>query len=275
MAKRVDRLPAYRNVVWCGHFCSMGEKMHRALWVALFFVAGVALLSTPLKADTLAPGGSGAPDSFVLGYSNCPPPTGGANCGPPRTVVSSTLPAGTSWGTAPFSGSAYEQVEKDPSNPFCAGCLDFLFQLSLNSNSNQNLTRVTETGFAGYMVDAGWDTVSLGSLVLCGIDDGGFCNSGALSTVPVSVDRSADGNTIGFNFSGLPPGQSTVDIVIMTNATSFTGPIATIYGSNGATGTIDIYGPSGPPVGTPEPSTALLIATALFALPGLRKKLGA
>ena len=251
--------------------------MPKTFCVVILFVVAVGLLAPSVEANTLSPGGSGPADPFVLGYSSCPGTTGGPPCGPSRTVLSSNLPAGTSWGVAPFSGSAYEQVESDPSNPFCAGCLDFLFQVSLNAGSNQNITRIVETGFSAYNVDVGYDTVSLGSLVLCGIDDGGFCNSGNPATVPATVDRSADGNTVGFNFPvGVSPGQNTVDIVIMTNATTFADPPATIYGANGAIGTIDIYGPSGAPVSTvPEPCTAVLMAAGLFALRTLRKKVAA
>lgn len=246
----------------------------RTLWVLVLLVFAVTLRSPSLKANTLPPGGSGPADAFTLGYSSCPGPTGGGPCGPSRTVLSSNLPSGTTWGVAPFSGNAYEQVESDPTNVFCSGCLDFLFQVSNNAGSAQNITRIVETGFSAYNVDVGYDSVSLGSLVLCGIDDGGFCNNGDPNTVPATVDRSLDGNTVGFNFPvGVGPGENTVDIVIETNATSFTGPVATIYGSKGGTGTIDIWGPAGPPVtSTPEPSTFLLLGTGLLGLMGVARK---
>jgi hypothetical protein len=249
--------------------------MLKARWMMVILVLGLALVVPSAKADALGPGGSGPADAFVLGYSSCPGVSGGGSCVQPRTVLSSNLPFGSTWGVAPFSGSAYEQVESDPTNVFCSGCLDFLFQVSNNVGSNQNITRVDETGFGGYLTDVGYDSVSLGSLVLCGIDDGGFCNNGDPATVPATVDRSLDGNTVGFNFPvGASPNENTVDIVIETNATSFADPVATIYGSNGGTGTIDIYGPSGPPVGgtpTPEPSTGLLLGAGLLGLLGLRK----
>ena len=179
-----------------------------------------------------------------------------------------------------FNGSSFEQVESDPANVFCPGCLDFLFQVQNNSNSNQSITRIEETGFVTtiggvtmtYQTDVGYDSQSLGSGILCGIDDGGFCNNGDPATVPVTVDRSLDGNVVGFNFPlGVIPGESTVDIVIETDAKSFIHPVATVFGSKGGTGTLDIYGPSGPPVGsaTPEPSMLLLFATGLLGLAGV------
>jgi len=247
--------------------------MLKARWMLVFLVLGLALIIPSAKADIIGASGSGPADAFVLGYSDCP--GSGPGCGQPRKVLTTNLPTGTTWGVAPFSGTAYEQVESDPTNVFCAGCLDFLFQVRNNFLSNQNITRVEETGFSAYQTDVGYDSLSLGSLVLCGIDDGGFCNNGDPATVPVTVDRSADGNVVGFNFPvGASPNESTVDIVIETNATTFADPLATVYGSKGGTGTITIYGPSGPPVGgtpAPEPSTGLLLGAGLLGLLGVRK----
>ena len=211
---------------------------------------GTALAAAPgAKANEILPGGAGTPDAFTLGYSYAPPN------GQPRAVVASKSGV---WGTAAFGGSFIEQVEADPANVFCAGCLDFLFQVTNNSSSTQNLIQVTESGFAGYHTDIGYDSLSLGSNVLCGIDDGGFCNNGDPNTAPVTVSRSSDGNVVTFNLPRVRPGENTVDLVIETDALSFVDPQGTFFGSSGGMGTALIFGPTGPSgihATLPEPSS--------------------
>lgn len=233
----------------------------------MFVVFGLSLIPDSAKADQIAPGGSGTPDVFSLGYSYLPP-TGQ----PVRTVLATQF---TAWppGSGSFTGQFYEQVESDPGNVFCSGCVDFIFQVLNNSSSTSTITRITESGFLNYQTDVGYDGLSVGGGVLCGPDDNGFCDSGSSSTIPSSVDRSADGDVVGFNLPGVLPTDSTVDLVIETNATSFADPLLTIYGSNSAQASFGVLGPSGPPVGTamPEPSTGLLLAIGLSGFLGLRK----
>ena len=236
--------------------------MREARWIPVLLVFGVALVAPSVKANSLGPGGLGPPDSFTLGYSY----------NPPNAQVRQILAnLSGSWGAAPFSGRFYEQVDSDPANPFCSGCVDFLFQVTNDGGSNQNISRIEETAFSAYQTDVGYDSLSLGSSTLCGIDDNGFCNSGNPATVPNTVDRSVDGNVVGFNFvAGVPANDSTVDIVIETDTLNYTHPVATVHGSNGGTGTLDIYGPSGPPVSAvPELSSVLLLTTGLLGLAGV------
>jgi len=227
-----------------------------ACWMRVLLVFGLALIAPSLKANIIGPDGSGGPDVFALGFSYDPPNH------QPRQVVAHLS---GKWGTALFGGEFIEQVEADPANTFCSLCLDFLFQVDNESSLTENLTRVAEGGLLGFRTDVGYDSLSLGSIQMCGIDDGGFCNSGNPNTVPNTVDRQLTGDIVDFNFLvGVPPNESTVDLVIMTNSSTFTDPMVTFYGSNGDTGTAMILGPSGSPVSdVPEPCSLILFGSGL------------
>jgi PEP-CTERM motif-containing protein len=220
-------------------------------WLLASLIFGLALIPHPAAAIILSPGGSGSPDAFSLGDSSA-----GS-----RTVLASTS---RTWGSGAFTGSLYEQVESDPLNIFCSGCVDLIVQLR-NDSSTENIIRVLQVGFTGVRTDVGYDVLSLGSGHMCGPDDNGFCNSGNPATVPGSVDRSSSGDVVGFNWTGVPPGESTVDLVIETDARSFSTAQMTILGSAGDQGNLRVYGFS-PVAGVPEPSTLLLLASGLIAL---------
>jgi hypothetical protein len=231
----------------------------------VFLIFGSALIAPSLKATPLGPGGSGSPDAFTLGVSY------DSRNHQPRDVLAHL--SGT-WGTGLFSGDFIEQVEADPANPFCSGCLDFLFQVDNSGNSTENLTGIAAGGLLGFRTDVGYDVLSVGGLHMCGIDDGGFCNSGDPNTVPNIVDRSMDGDVVVFNFVvGVAPNTNSVDLVIETDSTSFTDPVTTFYGSNGGTGTALTLGPSGPAVsGVPEPSSVVLFCSGLVLLTWLSRR---
>src|SRR5580698_7946928 len=100
-------------------------------------------------------------------------------------------------------------VYSDPSNTFCAGCLDFFVLVESNSTSTDDIERITLASFGSFLTNVGY-SVGKGS------------PSGGVD--PGSVDRSASGSVVGFNFTSLPgvaPGQETAVLEIQTNATQF------------------------------------------------------
>jgi hypothetical protein len=237
--------------------------------VGLIVVLGASLA----LAAVLSPGaGPVAPDSFSIGYSG--------------TQQAFTSPSGgTSFttGGGSITGNVLMQVVSDPSNAFCAGCLDFIVQIKNNSGSSANITSLTLSGYTGLQTDVGFDSLSVGGTTECGPADNGFCNvagTGALGT----VSRDATGNVITFNFagSGLAPGQASTDFVVETNTTSFVSAATSVFGSNSssAVGVSGIFSPqtasatptptpTPAPNPTPAPPTGLLVGMALLVvIPG-------
>ena len=110
--------------------------------------AGAGLLSAMAvaassHATVLAPGSTDSPDAFTA-------PAG-------ATLVASdskfwlSSPVGTS------HGAALSAVFVDPSNVFCAGCLDFMYQI-VNGDSFEDVNRVTAINFTGFSTDVGFVT---------------------------------------------------------------------------------------------------------------------
>jgi len=208
----------------------------RSFVASLFFVAGLA------HASILPPTGSAPvpPDVFTT-------PVDG-----PFLATTGTLPftAHNSLGQVTITGTYVAEVYSDPSNVFCPGCLDFLFEITSNTTSTDVIARITDAYFGTYLTDVGYST-GTGSV------PGGI--------FPVTVDRSSDGGVIGFNFSvpaGVQPGQETEILEIETNATSFMpGSLQIIDGSDTS---ILAYAP-----GTaPEGSTVgmMLLGMMLFGI---------
>lgn len=235
-------------------------------WSFLWLGLSIGLSPLLASADILAPGDVGAPDQFSLGTSFAPPPGQ-----PVRTVVATTTGSGkvTAWNTTGFSGQVYEQVESDPGNAFCSGCLDFIFQVESTAGT---IVGVSQNGLAGFQTDVGYETQSVGSAIECGPDDNGFCNSGSAGTIPSTVSRSADGTTVSFAFGGITAGDASVDLVIETNEAIFTDPILTMTSSTGLQGQVTVFGPAAPTM--PESSTSIPLLVAMLALLtlGLRKR---
>jgi hypothetical protein len=150
--------------------------------------------------------------------------------------------------TAPtFTGTLTTTViEGDTSNPY--GGLTFTYLLTNAAGSPDDLARLTVSSFAGYFVDASYQS-------------GG-------GTAPALVTRAAVGDVVGFDFNGLgagmiSPGGSSALLVLQTNSSTWTPTIAAVIDSSVATTASFAPAPGG---GVPEPATLSMAAAGTVAL---------
>jgi hypothetical protein len=149
--------------------------------------------------------------------------------------------------TPTFSASYTQWVYSDPSNSWCAGCLDFVYQFT--DNGPDVLERFSMYNFAGVLVDVGTNPF--------GLHD------------PTLIDRSMNGPVIGFDFPAsdqIAPGETTVLLVIETNARTFTTGF--LSAQDGTAGSGFAYAPST----VPEPSSLSLLGGGLIATASLLRK---
>ena len=152
-------------------------------------------------------------------------------------------------------------VYTDPSNTFCAGCLDFVYQVVNGSGSTDSVSRITISSFASVAdVDAGYSTAGEPAAGGTAFPPGTWA--------PGTVDRNT-ADTIGFQFSNvataIPPGGTSVVLIIETNSVTFTAGLAGVSDGTGAT-----FGTFAAQSATPEPAAALLAGLGMMGLAGLR-----
>ena len=202
------------------------------------------LLTFPLHANPLLPGGSVSPDIFPNPGST-PPLLGD---------ITGTFDFGSG-----FTGSYEEAVLVDPFGVTCSGCLDFAFAVN-NSSASWALFSLQLARFNGYTTDVGY-----------------VMNSGG-NVDPVSITRGPVGGNISFQFNTptiLLPGFSSDFLVVATNATGFdTGGVIAIIGSNGPGSIFNGQIRDGifEPTFVPEPSTMVLLSLGLSAVAAFRKR---
>jgi PEP-CTERM motif len=213
-------------------------------WLAL---SAILVFSGTAHASVLTPGpGAFPPDIFTMAGATF---EGNIITGPVTSgALILTVDAG---------------VYSDPTNTFCAGCLDFVYQVSNSANSTDSVGRVSAVNFTGFQTDVGF--LPTGSSLGNGFVDG--------SVSPELVDR-VNPSVVGFSFNApltllIPPGSTSVVLVVQTDATNFTtGNVNIIDGST-------FTEPALAPSSTPEPSSFLLFGTGLLSLGcAIRRKLG-
>ncbi|MDQ6664534.1 MAG: hypothetical protein M3Z23_09085, partial [Acidobacteriota bacterium] len=138
------------------------------------------------------------------------------------------------------SGTLTSAVFRNPS-----GTLDFYYQFSDSAASQSDLSRESNTSFTGFATQTGY-RIDGGSLPGSVFQNGGV--------VPVSADRDASGNVVGFSFtppsSGkVNPGMFSTVLVISTDATNFTLGNSSLLDGGGVT--VPAFQPApGTPMGT-------------------------
>ena len=218
----------------------MTRKMRRFVVGAGGILSAMAFVGAG-QATVLVPGAEAPPDVTTA----------------PAATLLATLSAPWTDTTSTMSGTMRSAVYSDPSNVFCAGCLDFMYQVANNASSTDSIARLTAISFAGSQTDVGFLT---NGSALSGL----FFVNGTVA--PQLVDRSSVGDVIGFTFDAptlveVPPGATSMVLFIETNAKTFKpGDVSLI---DGGVTTVASFAPIAV---VPEPAAWLLMVAGVGAV---------
>jgi hypothetical protein len=231
-------------------------KSKRACSLAL--LPAMLIFSEAVSASLLAPGTTLPPDIFPA----C------AGCTLDASLNSGPITVSNGQGIT-LTFDVVTAVYSDPSNPFAAGNLDFVYQVT-NVSGNDFIGRVTAGVFSGFMTDVGF--TATGSAL-----PGGLFIDG--TQAPQLVSRSTvlnNGATVGFAYdapasSTFGPGTTSTALIIETDAKNFkAGNVNVIDDVVGSTAAFE---PAGA-VATPEPSSVALTLVGVGLVFVMRKRIG-
>ena len=143
---------------------------------------------------------------------------GTAAASPSALTVSSSakllVSTSGSMSSGTFTANYIENVYSDPTNEFCAGCLDWIIRVS--DTGGDAIEAVKASNFGGALIDIGVNTN--------GVPAGG---PSAGTVNPFTVDLSASGNVVTWDFTGtgganeIYSGDTSVLLEIETNVKTY------------------------------------------------------
>jgi hypothetical protein len=180
---------------------------------------------------------------------------------PPGTLEASIIQPIVSVGAGDYTGSLSAAVIRN-----AGGTLDFYYQITNDASSTDALSRNTNSRFASIVPPFSYTTE-----VFYRTDNAGLpalFTAGDPDATPLAAIRPANARLVAFQFespvnalvSGIDPGETSMIVVIRTNATFYSTGFSAVI--DGTTTTVSTFGPTGPISTVPEPASLLLLSSA-------------